>query len=369
MKITILNENLKKGLSIISRGISSRPQLPILSGVLIKADGDGVYLVSTDLEISFWLKVGAKVEEQGELVMPAKLFTDLVLSLPAGPVSLESENYVLKIMAGSVKSEIVGQSAEDFPVVPRMKVEQLTIGAGEFREVVDKVSVSAAREDTRPVLTGLLWNLEGEEMVVVATDGYRLSVDSLRPQIKGKSLEGKMILPSRSLMEVAKVLNEVGEDKLRVEFDKENQQVIFGLKEMEIASRLIAGEFPPYQQIMPNTYKTRVEIERIELLEAVKRAKLFARDNANIVKLSVEGSNLVVVAESSQLGKNKTEIEVLTEGDSVTVAFNANYLLDYLSVCRDEKIYWETEGELKPGVFKTSDKNWLQVVMPVRVQS
>ena len=368
MKITILNENLKKGLSIISRGISSRPQLPILSGVLLKADSEGVYLVSTDLEISFWLRVGAKVEEAGEIVMPARLLTDLVLGLPAGPVSLETEELTLKVVAGSVRSEIVGQSAEDFPVVPRMKKEHLVIGAGEFREVVDKVSVSAAKEDTRPVLTGLLWDLGEEQMVVVATDGYRLSVDKLTTKNKAKELEGKIILPSRSLMEVAKVLSEVGEDKVSLEFDKENQQVIFGLKEMEVASRLIAGEFPPYQQILPNTYKTRVEVERIELLEAVKRAKLFARDNANIVKLSVDGNSLTVVAESSQLGKNKTDIEVKAEGENVTVAFNANYLLDYLSVCKEERVCWETEGELKPSVFKTSDEDWLQVVMPVRVQ-
>lgn len=369
MKITVLNENLKRGLSIISRGISTRPQLPILSGVLIKADSEGVYLVSTDLEISFWLKVGAKVEEEGELVMPARLLTDLVLSLPAGPVSLENEDFTLKISAGTVNSEIVGQSADDFPVVPRLKKEQLIIGAGEFREVMDKVSVSSAKEDTRPILTGLLWDLGGEVMTIVATDGYRLSVDKLTPKTKGKELTGKMILPTRSLMEVAKVLGEVGEDKLLVEFDKENQQVIFGLKEMEIASRLIAGEFPPYQQILPNTYKTRVEVVRVDLLEAVKRAKLFARDNANIVKLTVDEDVLTVVAESSQIGKNKTEMEVKKEGDEVSVAFNANYLLDYLSVCKEDKIFWETEGELKPSVFKSSDENWLQVVMPVRVQN
>jgi len=368
MKITVLTENLKKGLSIISRGISSRPQLPILSGVLLKADSEGMYLISTDLEISFWIRLGAKIEEEGELVMPAKLLTDLVLSLPAGPVSLVSEGDRLKVTAGAVEAEIMGQSAEDFPAIPRLSKEQLVLGTGEFREVIEKVSVSSAKDDTRPILTGLLWDFKDEQVVVVATDGYRLSVDKILPKTKTKELESKLILPSRSLMEVAKVLSDVGEDKVLVEFNKENQQVIFGLKEIEIASRLISGDFPPYQQILPNTYKTRVEVDRLELLEAVKRAKLFAKDNANIVKLSVKDQVLEVVAESSQVGKNNTKMEVLREGDEVVVAFNANYLLDYLSVCREEKIVWETEGELKPSVFKTGDENWLQVVMPVRVQ-
>ena len=369
MKITVLAENLKRGLSIVNRGISTRPQLPILSGILIKANTEGLFLVSTDLEMSFWLRMGAKIIEEGELVMPAKLFTDLVLSLPAGPVEIVSEKQTLKILAGSVKADIVGQTAEDFPVIPRMKKPQVVLSAGEFREKIEKVTVSAAKDDTRPILTGVLWDFGKDAITLVATDGYRLSVDKLGSEKKTDSWDGRVILPARSLQEVAKTLSDTGEDSLSVEFDKENQQVIFGLKEMEIASRLIAGEFPPYQQILPNTYKTKLEFDRVELLDAVKRAKLFAKENANIVKLITADNNLKIVAESSQLGNNSTEIETVMEGDGITVAFNAQYLLDYLNTCKFERISWETEGELKPSVFKTSDENWLQVIMPVRVQS
>jgi DNA polymerase-3 subunit beta len=161
----------------------------------------------------------------------------------------------------------------------------------------------------------------------------------------------------------------MGVDSLAVEFDKGNQQVIFSLEEVEIASRLISGEFPPYQQIMPNTYSTRLSFDKDEFADAVKRAKLFAKDNANIVRLSVEENKLKVVAESSQIGANESEIEAETEGEKVTVAFNAQYLLDYLNIFDEPSIVWETEGELKPSVFRAKDENWMQVVMPVRIQS
>ena len=368
MKITVLAENLKRGLSIVNRGISSRPQLPVLSGVLVKANSEGLFLVSTDLEMSFWLKMGAKVVEDGEIVMPAKLLTELVLTLPAGPVEMITEKQSLKISCNGVKAEIMGQPADDFPVIPRMKKSQVTLNSGEFREKVDKVSISAAKDDTRPILTGVLWDFGKEDITMVATDGYRLSIDKLGLNKNSSPWEGRVILPAKSLMEVARTLADTGEDKFEVEFDKENQQVIFGLKEVEIASRLIAGDFPPYQQILPNTYKTRVEFVRSDLLDAVKRAKLFAKDNANIVKMVLEENKLKIMAESSQLGNNSTEIETEKEGDELAVAFNAQYLLDYLAICTSEKIYWETEGELKPSVFRTDDQDWLQVIMPVRVQ-
>jgi len=370
MKISVQATDLKKYLGIVNRGIGSRPQLPILSGMLLKVTADEVNLVSTDLEISFWIRLPAKIEEEGEMVVPAKLFSELVSGLPVGVVSLSSEKDALKIEAKGINAEIMGQSAEDFPSIPRAKKTQLTLKSGEFRQKMDRVCISAARDDTRPVLTGVLWELSEKHATLVATDGYRLSVDKLEVAKSSLEKDTRFILPARSLSEVSKVLGETGEDTFGVEFDKENQQVIFTITDMEISSRLIAGEFPPYQQIMPNTYSTRAVFNREELLEAVKRANLFARDNANIVKMTIEGEKLIIKAESSQLGSNSTEIETEVEGDGLTVAFNARYLLDYLSVNNVERVRWETEGELKPSVFKREDdEGWVQVVMPVRVQS
>lgn len=370
MKITVQATDIKKYLGIVNRGIGARPQLPILSGVLLKVSDGEVNLVSTDLEVSFWVKLPAKIDEEGEMVVPAKLFGELVASLPVGNVDLSSDKNTLTVAAKGINAEVVGQGVEDFPSIPRAKKVQISLKSGEFRQKMDRVCISAARDDTRPVLTGVLWELEENKTILAATDGYRLSVDKLEVAKSSIEKNTRFILPARSLQEISKVLAETGEDSFGIEFDKENQQVIFTIADMEVSSRLIAGEFPPYQQIMPNTYSTKAVFNREELLEAVKRANLFARDNANIVKMSIEGEKLIVKAESSQLGSNSTEIETEIEGDGLTVAFNARYLLDYLAVNNAERVVWETEGELKPSVFKREDDGgWVQVVMPVRVQS
>lgn len=369
MKIIVQSGELKKYLGIVNRGVSSRPQLPILSGVLLKAVGSEVSLVATDLEVSFWLRLSAKVEEEGEVVVPAKLFSELVSSFPSGNVTLTVDKHVVKIEVDGIVSEIVGQGAEDFPSIPRASKAQVVLRSGDFRQKVDRVCVSAARDDTRPVLTGVLWEINEDKVSLVATDGYRLSVDKLTLSKTELEKETKLILPARSLQEISKILGETGADDFSLEFDKKNQQVIFKVGEIEVTSRLIAGEFPPYQQIMPNTYSSKAVFGRGEILEGVKRASLFARDNANIIKLEMVKGGVVVRAESSQVGTSVSKIAATTEGEELIVAFNARYLLDYLATCTSENVIWETEGELKPSVFRDEDEEtWVQVVMPVRVQ-
>lgn len=369
MKIIVQSGELKKYLGIVNRGVSSRPQLPILSGVLLKALDNEVSLIATDLEVSFWLKLSAKVEEDGEVVVPAKLFSELISGLPSGSVTITVEKHVVKIEVDGIMSEIVGQSADDFPSIPSASKSQIVIRSSDFRQKVDRVCVSSARDDTRPVLTGVLWEINEGKVSLVATDGYRLSVDSLNLSKTELEKETRLILPARSLQEISKMLGETGVDDFSLEFDKKNQQVIFKVDSIEVTSRLIAGEFPPYQQIMPNTYSSRAVFGRGEILEGVKRASLFARDNANIVKLSMEKDGVVVKAESTQVGTSMTKLSATTEGEEMVVAFNARYLLDYLASCTSENVVWETEGELKPSVFRDEDEDtWVQVIMPVRVQ-
>lgn len=369
MKIIVQSGDLKKYLGIVCRGVSARPQLPILSGVLLKATKEEVSLVATDLEVSFWLRLPAMVEEEGEVVLPAKLLSELVSSLPSGKVTLTGEKHKVKIEVDGISSEIIGQGTEDFPGIPRADKAQVILKSGDFRQKIDRVCVSAARDDTRPVLTGVLWEISEDKVALVATDGYRLSVDRLVLAKTELEKEVRLILPARSLQEVSKMLGETGDDEFSLEFNKNDQQVIFKVGEIEVSSRLIAGEFPPYQQIMPNTYSSKAVFDKNELLEAVKRANLFARDNANIVKLVMKKEAVIVKAESTQIGTSVTELSATTEGEEMVVAFNARYLLDYLGSSTSENVVWETEGELKPSVFKNDeDTTWIQVIMPVRIQ-
>ena len=369
MKIIVQSGELKRMLGIVNRGVSSRPQLPILSGVLLKAEGSEVSLISTDLEVSFWLRLSAKVEEEGEVVVPAKLFSELVSGFPQGNILISTEKHVVKVVIDGIETEIVGQGSEDYPSIPRAKKAQIVLKSGDFRQKVDRVCVSAARDDTRPVLTGVLWEINEEKVTLVATDGYRLSVDKLTLISSILEKETRLILPAKSLQEISKMLGETGVDDFSLEFDKTSQQVIFKVGEIEVTSRLIAGEFPPYQQIMPNTYSSRAVFGRVDILEGVKRASLFARDNANIVKLQMGRKDVVVRAESSQVGTSISKVLADVEGEEMVVAFNARYLLDYLATSVGEKVVWETEGELKPSVFRDEEEDtWVQVVMPVRVQ-
>src|SRR3989338_8359755 len=299
MKINVLAENLKKGLSIAMRGVSTRVQLPILSTILLKASKEGLVLSATDLELSFRVKVRAKVGEEGEIAVPAKLFADLVATLPVGAVDLSDK----------------------------------------------------------------------KQITLAATDGYRLGVDYFKndvPETLGDSQ--KFVLPVRALMELVRVL-EPAMKTVKVEFDNDKQQVIFLADDIEMSSSLIAGEFPPYTKVIPTEKKITVVIDKEALLEAVKRASLFARDSANVVKLAVTGEGGAVTAQSDQMGGSQTTIEAEVEGDEVTIAFNARYLLDYLGVVREDKITLETEGELKPAVFRIEKSDFLHVIMPVRTQN
>lgn len=367
MKVNVLAENLEKGLSVVMRGVSSRVQLPILSTILVKAEKQGLILSATDLELSFRVKVRAKVEEEGEIALPAKLFSDLIATLPAGVVELVKEKQTLSIKSGKVKAEIVGQGGEEFPSLPVPKGKGIELDVEEMKEKADRVGAAAAKDDARPILSGVLWIFGAKEVTLAATDGYRLGVDVLKG-ITGAHDEGeRFVLPVRALMELTRIL-EPAMKTVEVEFDKERQQVIFSADEVEMSSRLIAGEFPPYEKVIPTTKNITVTLDKEELVEAVKRASLFARDSANVVKLLINGSEVTVTAQSDQMGGSQSVLDAEVEGEEVKIAFNARYLLEYLGVIKEERVKIETEGELKPAVFRLSEAGFVHVIMPVRTQ-
>jgi DNA polymerase-3 subunit beta len=268
-----------------------------------------------------------------------------------------------------VETELLCQNATDFPSIPRVGKIQVQVKSGEFRQKMDRINISSAKDDTRPVLTGVLWEIEEKKAVLATTDGFRLSVDEVTLVKNDLSEKCKFVVPTRSLLEVSKVLSELMRENLEVEFNKDDHQVVFGAGDVEISSRLIEGEFPPFRQIVPNTYNLKMSIEKDSLISAVKRASLFAKDQANVIRVEIENKIMRVMSENTQVGKNTTEIEMVSEGESMTMAFNAKYLLDYLAVVDGDKVEWETEGELKPSVFRDGrEPQWLQVVMPIRVQ-
>lgn len=369
MKVSVLAENLKKGLSIALRGVSSRVALPVLSNVLLKAGKDGLVLSATDLELSFKVKVRAKVEEEGEIAVPAKLFADLVATFPPGVVELSLAKQTLKLSGEKVNAEIVGSSGEEFPALPKASGKGLTLPIEEMKTKIEMVGIAAAKDDARPILSGVLWKLAGNCVTLAATDGYRLGVDEIKKDIKEAfETDEKLVLPVRALLELTRVL-ESSMEEVMVEFDKEKQQVIFSAGDVEMSSRLIAGEFPPYEKVIPANKAITVIFEKEGLIEAVKRASLFARDAANVVKLLVSDGSVTVTAQSDQMGGSQSVLDAEVDGEEVKIAFNARYLLEYLMTVKEEKVMMETEGELKPAVFKLPEAGFLHVIMPVRTQN
>ncbi len=372
MKLEVLQENLAKSLSIVSRVISSRVELPILNNILLTTDKGRLKLSATNLEtgINFW--IGAKIEEKGTVSIPAKILTEFVSSLPPEKVQLKTKENSLEIICGSYQADFVGLPPGEFPPIPTLK-EKPILTVGSLIEAVPQVVFAAAQDEGRPVLTGVLLKLLEKELILVATDGYRLSkkkIIGIKDIKEVKELKKGLIIPNRVLSEVARIVGEKEEKrKIGLNISSESNQIIFSTDEAEVVSRLIEGKFPEFEKVIPEKTRTKVTIEKEILLRAARMASIFARESANIVKFEIRNSKLEISANAAQVGSNVSEIEVKIEGEENKIAFNSRYLLDFLNSVDVEQITFEMASPLSPGVFKLiGDDSFLHIIMPVRVQ-
>lgn len=381
MKLEILQENLIKGLSVVGRAVTSKPQIPILANILLATEEGRLKITATNLEIGITTWVGAKVLKEGAFTVPARTFIELVSTLPAGKVELELTEGQLLITAGGFKAKINGIPAAEFPSTGQDKAEEarkniLELDTGDFVEAVNKTSFSAAMDESRPVLTGVLFKFTEKGLDLVATDGFRLSLKKLEGgSLKGKTeeFEKMPIVPVKALLEAARIVGE-SKDRKTVKISFSPAEVKFLLEDVWVTARLIEGNFPSYEKIIPEKGSLKITADSQSLGRAVRTAGIFARDSANIVKF-VKGSsaNFIVKANAAQVGENETEVEAKMEGDDIdlAIAFNYRYLLDFLgSLGKEEQVIMEFSGPLAPGVFRIpSDPEFLHIIMPVRVQN
>lgn len=359
MKISLLQENLSKAALTISKIVSSKPQLPILSNILIKAEKGRVSFLATDLSISMGLTVGGKIEEDGEILVPAKDFSALISQLAAGKVDLSSEKDALSVKSNTFKARLVGASGKDFPKVEPPSGQGLKITPEDLSFLLRRTLFAAAKDDSRPVLTGVRIVESGKgEIKAMATDGYRLSLVTIRAE---GSVGGAAVIPSRFLSEAEKFSKEEG---VSLGVGKTGEVGVVGADGW-ISGRTLTGEFPPAEKIIPQNFDLSISINRAELERAVKVAVIFARSAANIIKWEIRSGKLRVSANSPQVGENETVLEVEGKGEG-EIAFNGRYLLDYLGSADEDVVNFSMEDSLKPGVFKS--KNYLHVIMPVRIQ-
>ncbi|HEX7951035.1 MAG TPA: DNA polymerase III subunit beta [Candidatus Limnocylindrales bacterium] len=372
MKLSVMQENLARGLSIVSRAVSNRSTLPVLANVLLKTEDAGLKLTATNLEIGITYWVPGKIEADGATTVPAKLLTDLVNSLPTGDrvdLTLQAGD-TLHLRCGRFETHVKGIDADEFPAIGAAGERPTTrIAQNALRQALGETVFAAASDEARPILTGVLARFEGDQLTLAAADNYRIAVKTI--SILDPVPETSVVIPARALVELARVLADV-EDPVEIVLAASRNQVLFHLDGIDLVSRLIDGQFPNYQQVVPQTHTTRAILDREELLRAVRPAALIAHESANIVKLQVgaDGEPGITVSASAEVGDHVGQVEATVEGDGTTIAFNARYLADVLTNVSADQFALELNGPLSPGVFRPlGDDRYIHVVMPVRTTS
>lgn len=367
MRFSCLSENLAKGLSIVSKAVSSKGSLPVLSHVLLKTEDGKVKLAATDLETGVVTWVGAKVEEEGAVTVPARLLSELVANLPPGKIEINTKKQGLTLRAPQVKSRLSGLAAEEFPPLPEVGGKTaFSLDPKVFPAAVSQVAFAAASDESRPVLTGVLLKGSGKNLSLVGVDGFRLAERKLNLS-KDLAKDLSMVIPSRTLAEVARLAAHQ-ENPVRVVLLPEENQILFELEDSRITSRLLEGQFPDYEKIIPPSFNTQAKLLTEDFLKAVRLASIFARDSASIVRLRLDSAGpLVLSANTAEVGENRTKVEARIEGEALEIAFNSKYLTDVLSNLQSEEVIFEASGPLNPGVLKPSPAtNYLHLIMPVR---
>ncbi len=400
MRVSCFQENLAKGLSIVGRAVSSRSTLPVLGNILLEAKDNQLRLAATNLEIGINCWIGARVEDEGAITVPARLLTEFVNSLPPERIDMELavRTQTLHLQCARYDANIKGIDAAEFPIIPTvdngngpeetaevLEGSTIALETTGLRKMIDQVIFAAATDESRPTLTGVEVAFKGDRLTMAATDGYRLSVRSVELDHPFQE-EITVIVPARSLGELARVLADADDEQpVQVTVTQARNQILFRVQgkgtqargafhKVDIVSQLIDARFPDYRAIIPKSYQTRTVVDTQELLKAVRVAHLFARDNANIVRLKVIPTNgetpgaVQLIATSAEMGDNVNELDALVEGDELDIAFNARYLIDVLSQIDQPQVVLETTQPTRPGAIRPvgmGTEEFLHVVMPM----
>ena len=382
MKISCLQENLSRGLGVVGRAVASRATLPVTQNVLLAADQGMLRLSATNLEIAMTTWIGAMVEEEGSVTVPARLLADFVNTLGNDRIDIEMEqgSRVLQIKSGRSQASMNGTDASEFPPIPT--VEDAVVAQADpstLRGAIARVAFAAATEESRPVLTGVEMKLQEGRFTMAAADGFRLAVHH-GDLSQSTPEETSVIIPARTMNELNRLLADHSEP-VDIMLTPQKGQVMFRLQggdTVELVSQLLQGTFPNYDQLIPQSYTTRAILDSQATLRATRTAAIFARDGSNIIRMHVvpnseedgAGGRLLISARSEEIGDDQDEVDVAElEGEEGKIAFNSRYLLDVLSVMDRGQVAIETTTSSSPGVFKPTDSDdYVHVVMPMFVQ-
>jgi DNA polymerase III subunit beta len=376
MKVTVLQENLARGLGTVAKAVSPRSTLPVLANILIASDEGRLRLSATNLEMGITCWIPARIEEEGSTTVPARTFSDLVGTLPGDQVllKLDPSTQTLNLRGGTSTNDIKCIDAQEFPPMPVPDFEgAVQINVGDFREMIHQVAFAASSDEARPVLMGVLVQVDKDKLTMAAADGFRLSV---RKAVLSTPSPAPVsaIVPAQALKELARVATD-SEEPIYMVMPKGRGQVVFRVKDVEVVSQLIDGTFPDFQQIIPRSYKSRTLVSTSSLLKACKQAEIFAREGSNVARLNIktaqsemQPSEVEISATSEETGKNETIVEATVDGTGLLIAFNVKFLREALEVIRTPNVALETSAPNAPGVVKpVGDDQFLHVIMPMHL--
>jgi DNA polymerase-3 subunit beta len=362
LRASVARSDFAEALGIVSRGVSTRGAVQVLSGILLRVDEGKLTLASTDMEISLRASIAGDVSGDGGVVVPGRLLTDLARLLPDESVTLAHEEGegMLTVTSGSHSSKLNVYSAEDFPRLPPLDVPLHAIAAPALLATIEKVARAASRDESRPVLTGILVKFEGDKLVMAATDSYRLAVKETVLEASGPDVEA--IIPARALQELARLAAGAGE----VQLGSHENHVIFRAGEVWLTSRRIDGQFPNYAQLLPETFEAEVSTPREPLLNVIRRAGVMAQRNAPLRLRFAEGE-LSVSAQTQDVGEAHESLPLEYTGDPLEIGFNPDFLRDGLEAVSGDTVQLKLINPLRPGLVVSPDEGFWYLIMPIRL--
>lgn len=374
MKATVTQENLSRALNYVTKAISTNPSIPILANVLIEIDKEQLKLSTTDLELGISTLVSADVKDEGKVTVDARTLSEFVNSLSSGKLTLELKDKVLTVKNTTNSADFNIISADEFPPLPLAKEKvSFTIKALPFVKSINQVVISAASDDSRPVLTGILCETTQRKLSMIGVDGFRLSKKSIGIE-KASKKAIKQIVPAKALQELSRIAQDLcdDEDDIAVYLLGEKNQMLFKVKEVDLSTRLIEGEFPDYKQIIPKGKKYSFSVDKDVFAQTVRVVSIFARSavgNKAVFELDHTKNMLKLSAQVADVGENESTVEVHNiEGDGLKTAYNTRFITDMLNVVEGEEVTFETNGITAPGVFMDKDdKDFLHIIMPMRL--
>ncbi len=375
MRVSVRQENLAKGLSIVGRAVENRPTLPVLANVLLSAEDARLKLAAMDMtlgmSITCW--IGAKVDAPGAITLPKNTLSDLVNNLSPERVdlSLDKATQTVNVRCGTTVSNIRGIDSSEFPLLPDSTQGNVIVPGRALKDMITQTVFAAAKEDNRPILTGLYVEFNGGVMTIAAADGYRLAV-------RTNTIEQEfpqpfsMVVPGRAMAEVARIISEE-DDEVGITLPQGRDMVLFHLNNVLVSSQLLEGKFPDFSAVIPRSYITQTVVYTSDLLRACKRAAIFARDAAGSAQIIVkparnpgEPGEVVIAGRSNERGDNTGMVDASVEGEPLDVSLNVEYLIDVLNVIPDERVILQSNGATSPGVLRPENRDdFVHVIMPM----